>query len=118
MSKSLVDKKTPCQSCPFRRDIDFILSTDKVTSILQALRGDLDFPCHHTTIATGQSSSHKKGCLGAAIFLEHVREGGLRANLSFRLREICNHEFSRDTLDMSAPVFLSEAAFIAARTEQ
>ena len=59
----------------------------------------------------------KKACIGAAIFLEHVRPGGLRANLAFRLREGWLKEFHRDELEMGAAVFTEIAAFVAAKTQ-
>lgn len=112
-----IEKRLPCQSCPFRRDIDFSLSADRVRSILLALQGDEDFACHNTTAATGCRPGNEKACIGAAIFLERTRAGGVRANLSFRLRESEYEEFSRESLDMDAPVFETEIAFIAARAE-
>lgn len=111
------DKRSPCKTCPFRSDISFSLSVDKVASILAALRGDEDFACHNTTVATGCRPGEEKVCIGAAIFLERTRAGGVRANLSFRLRESERHEFRRELLDMDAPVFATEAAFVAARAE-
>lgn len=114
--KTAQRKQSPCQTCPFRSDIDFELATDKAKAILSALQGDGDFPCHNTTTAVGCTPGNEKGCTGAAIFLEHVREGGLRANLAFRLRAVCRGDFDLDLLDMDVPIFTSEADFIAART--
>ena len=110
-----LQKRSPCKTCPFRDDHAFTLSVEKVAEIVRSLQGDLDFPCHYTTTATGCNSNQKQGCIGAATFLEHTRAGGLRANLSFRIREAVYREFTREQLDMSAPVFVTEAAFIAAR---
>lgn len=112
-----IEKRSPCKNCPFRSDIDFVLDTNKVMAILTGLQGDRDFACHNTTVATGCNPGEDKGCVGAAIFLEHTRIGGLRANLSFRLREAVYGEFSRESLALKAPVFTTEAAFIAARAE-
>lgn len=112
-----MSKRSPCATCPFRRDIDFYLSAMKVGSILGALRGDDDFPCHKTTVVGGRAPGEDKACIGAAIFLEHVRPGGARANLSFRLRESYLKEFHRDELEMGAPVFTDEESFIAVKTK-
>ena len=54
--------------------------------------------------------------MGAAIFLEHVREGGLRANLAFRMREGWLEAFNREELDMNSPVSRDVDSFIAAKT--
>lgn len=109
-------KHLPCQNCPFRKDIVFWLSSEKVQKILKALFSDGDFPCHDTIPATDKPHRQSKGCIGAAIFLEHVREEGLRANRSFRMREGYLKEFHRSELDMDASVFSGVDAFIAAKT--
>ena len=109
-------KQRPCKTCPFRSDIEFVLTESKAKAIVATLQGDGDFPCHNTTIATGCLPGQEKGCIGAAIFLEHVRENGLRANRMFRMREQWCQDFSREALDMAAPVFSDEDEFIAART--
>ena len=108
-------KKEPCASCPFRSNITFYLSNEKVQLILAALLGDDGFTCHNTIAVTGKSSDRAKACLGAAIFLEHVRTGGLRANLAFRLRESVLKELHRDELDMEAAVFTDVASFAKAK---
>ena len=109
-------KRTPCATCPFRSDIEFSLTAAKVKTVLAALQHDGDFPCHNTTCATGNLPHQDKACIGAAIFLEHVREGGLRANLAFRMRERWLEEFNREELEMDSPVFRDVDAFIAAKT--
>ena len=75
-----VQKRSPCSSCPFRSDITFYLSAEKVRSVLDALLRDDGFTCHNTIAVMGKPSGQSQACLGAAIFLEHVRTGGLRAN--------------------------------------
>jgi len=110
-----VHKRSPCSSCPFRSDITFYLSAEKVESILNALLGDDGFTCHNTIAVMGKPSAQAKACLGAAIFLEKVRTGGLRANLTFRLRESVLKEFCRDELDMDAAVFADVASFARAK---
>jgi hypothetical protein len=112
----MMNQRSPCSTCPFRSDIRFHLSAEKVKSILAGLQGDSDFPCHNTTTATGKSTGQARACIGAAIFLEHVRPGGLRANLAFRLRESCLQEFHRDELAIDSPVFTDVKTFVAART--
>jgi len=109
-------KRIPCATCPFRTDIELSLTAAKVQTILDALQHDGDFPCHHTTLATGNLPHQDQACMGAAIFLEHVREGGLRANLAFRMREGWLEEFNREELEMDAPVFRDVGSFVAAKT--
>ena len=109
-------RQSPCQTCPFRTDVAFVLTEGKAQRIVAALAEDGDFPCHNTTMATGCISGQEKGCIGAAIFLERCRPGGLRANRAFRMRESLFKEFSSDDLDMTAPVFDRAAEFVAART--
>ncbi len=112
-----MSKRVPCATCPFRLDIEFRLTARKVGSILEALQGDGDFPCHKTTEVGGKAPGQDRACLGAAIFLEHVRPGGVRANLAFRLRESVLKEFHRDELEIGAPVFTDKESFIAAKTK-
>ena len=52
-----MNKRAPCKSCPFRKDIAFPFTISKVQSILDELQGDGDFPCHNTTPATGNLPS-------------------------------------------------------------
>lgn len=111
-----MNKQEPCANCPFRSDTAFYLSETRVQSILEAILGDDGFTCHKTTNATGKSPGQGRACLGAAIFLEHVRVGGLRANLAFRFRESYLKEFYRDELKLDLPVFTDTASFVAART--
>ena len=110
-----MSKRVPCESCPFRSDIPFYLSAEKVQSILDALLGDDGFLCHNTIEVTGSPFGRDKACIGAAIFLEHVRVGGCRANLSFRLRESHLKEFHRDELQMDAPIFPDIETFVVAK---
>lgn len=110
-------KRTPCSTCPFRSDIEFSLTLGKVRRVLAALQNDGDFPCHGTTSVAGKPPYQDKGCIGAAIFLEHVRDGGLRANRCFRMREGLLKEFNREDLEIDAPVFRDVDSFIAAKTE-
>ena len=91
------------------------LSAEKVESILDALLGDDGFTCHNTIAVMGKPSVQAKACLGAAIFLEHVRVGGLRANLAFRFREGVLKEFHRDELNMDAAVFADVTSFTRAK---
>lgn len=110
-------KRSPCSTCPFRSDIDFSLTAGKVQTVLSALQGDGDFPCHNTTGATGKPPRQRKACIGAAIFLEHVRTGGMRANRAFRMREGWFEEFTREELDIDSPVFRDVDSFVAAKTQ-
>lgn len=110
-------KRTPCSTCPFRADIQFPLTAGKVQAILAALQNDGDFPCHNTTSATGKQPYQDKACIGAAIFLEHVREGGMRANRAFRMREGWFKEFAREELEIDSPVFREIDAFVVAKAQ-
>lgn len=110
-----MSRREPCNNCPFRSDIPCHLSAGKVQSILDALLGDDGFTCHKTTAATGKPFGQDKACIGAAIFLEHVRAGGCRANLAFRLRESWLKEFHREELKMDAPIFTDVETFVAAK---
>ena len=110
-----MSRREPCKNCPFRSDIPCHLSAGKEQSILDALLGDDEFTCHKTTAVAGKSCGQDKACIGAAIFLEHVRAGGCRANLAFRLRESWLKEFHRDELKMDAPVFTDVETFVAAK---
>ena len=110
-------KRSPCSTCPFRTNIDFPLTAGKVQTVLSALQNDGDFPCHNTTHATGKLPHQSKGCIGAAIFLEHVRDGGLRANRAFRMREGLFLEFDREELATDAPVYRDVVSFIEAKTQ-
>ena len=112
----LMTRRSPCKSCPFRADIDFHLSLEKVRSIVGALQGDDVFLCHNTTGVADQPSALAKACIGSAIFLEHIRAGGLRANIAFRLRESWLEGFDRDELNINSPVFTSVAEFVKAKT--
>ena len=111
----LMTKRSPCKNCPFRADINFHLSPEKVRLIVDALQGDDIFLCHKTTGVESRPSASAKACIGAAIFLEHIRAGGLRANMAFRLRESWLEEFNRDELDINSPVFTSVAEFVKAK---
>jgi hypothetical protein len=82
--------------------------------------GDADFPCHKTlghdddgnTIPT-QSSTR---CVGAAIFLENVRPGGMLANVQFRFAARFG-ELTPDELSSEVPVYGSIADFIDGVTQ-
>lgn len=116
-TETLQKKQQPCHNCPFRSDIDFWLTSEKVEAIIEALKGDGDFCCHKTIAASSSKLERKRACVGAAIFLEYVRKDGFRANRTFRMREMFCHDFSREKLDMNAPVFKTVEAFTAARAE-
>lgn len=116
--KEKMKKRSPCPTCPFRSNINFHLTAGKAQAVLSALQNDGDFPCHNTIPVTGKPPHQSKGCIGAAIFLEHVRAGGLRANRAFRLREGWFREFTREELDLDSPVYRDVDAFVTAKTQR
>lgn len=100
--------KQPCSNCPFRLDVGFPILISRKVEILQALWHDGDFPCHKTTGFNNDGKFVDRGsskrCIGAAIMLERFREdGGLRANLMFRLA-LWSKEFTIEELDLNFPI--------------
>jgi hypothetical protein len=111
---------SPCPTCPFRTDITFPLTEEKAKRIVEALHSDGDFPCHKTITPTDTEEyvyePGSKACIGASIFLENTRQGGLMTNLSFRLRVLLLKEFTIQQLNLDSPVFTSIESFIQAKT--
>ena len=110
--------KTPCENCPFRSDKILPLPEYRRKEISDSIMIDADFPCHKTTHWNEDETDYdvfrSKRCIGAAIYLEKVRkDGGLRANVAFRMG-IFFGEFTLKDLDMNSPVFDSEEEFIKA----
>lgn len=99
---------TPCDSCPFRNDIDPFLTYDRVREIEYALqRGE--FPCHKTVDYDSEdedgdetSTENAKHCAGALILLEKL-------NRPSQMMRICERVglYDRSKLNMDAPVFKS-----------
>jgi len=97
--------KTPCNNCPFRTDVMFYLSNERVEEICTSLTAeDQTFACHKTTKFgdDGEAMQHKgeNHCAGALIMLEHMD----KPNQMMRIAERCGF-YDRTKLDMSAPVF-------------
>lgn len=111
-----IKTKKPCESCPFRSDGAFVgLHREQASIIALTLMSDGAFHCHKTVDYSsddgGRVTKDSKLCIGAAKFLENVRRGGLRANLSFRMGMRCK-ELSPDELSDEIPVYESIEAFI------
>jgi hypothetical protein len=101
--------RKPCSNCPFRSDRPFgSLGVGHAENIANALDGDGGFHCHKTL---GYDSPVL--CVGAAIYLEQARadEGGLRANLTFRLA-VMTDELSLDGLSNEIPVYKTREEFL------
>lgn len=110
--------KKPCENCPFRVDKLFLtLSEKQAKDIASALMADGAFHCHKTIDYSDYSRNSKRAlknsklCIGAAKFLENVRPGGLRANLSFRMG-MRRGEISPDELSDEVPVYDSVEEFV------
>ncbi len=112
--------KKPCANCPFRKDRPFNLRKSRAKELAAGLMGDADFPCHKTlghdnngdTLVTRNSTR----CIGAAIFLENVRPGGMLANVHFRFAARFG-ELTPEELSSEVPVYGSIADFIGGVTQ-
>lgn len=107
------DLRRPCTKCPFRTDIRAYLCRARAREIVRALDRS-DFPCHETVDYDDESdgvvTEKSQHCAGALIMLERVNRPSQMMRIMERLRF-----YDRTKLDMSAPVFRSPAAFIAAQ---
>ena len=54
-----VQQRFPCSSCPFRSDITFYLSAEKVESILDALLEDDGSTYHNTSAVVSHLLAHR-----------------------------------------------------------
>ena len=76
---------------------------------------DSTFPCHKTTKFDAEGNFvnylEAKPCIGAALFLQNVRAGGLLANLGFRLY-VMYRKLNLSKLDTEAPVCKSIEEFL------
>ena len=98
---------SPCDTCPFRNDIDPYLTAERVMEIQESLV-NAEFPCHKTVADTGEDSDcnefHIPGpdeihCAGALILLEKQNQPSQMMRIAERLRM-----YDRTKLDMDAPV--------------
>lgn len=111
--------KTPCNNCPFRRDVKFCLHPERRQEIADALRHDMTFSCHKTVDYSDEwndSSTHiptedEQHCAGALIVLN--RSGELFNNFLYRLA-VWAKLFDPDKLNMHAPVFDTLDQFVEA----
>ena len=100
----------PCDTCPFRTDIDPFLTPERVEEIQQGLvRGE--FYCHKTTQWNEQHEDEEgerrytrtggeMHCAGALILLEKLEQPSQMMRIAERLRM-----YDRRKLKMDAPVF-------------
>jgi hypothetical protein len=114
--------KKPCDDCPFRTDLPpHGLRPERAADIAAGLMANDDFPCHKTVDYSNDSngivSSQSTRCVGAAIFLEQVRPGGMAANLMFRFA-IRKGELNPDQLSKTIPVYGSISDFIAGEGDE
>lgn len=105
--------RTPCKQCPFRTDFKPFLRPARAVEICGSLYNGASFPCHKTTATDDDGeycrSESEMHCAGALIMLEHIE----RPNQIMRTMERLGG-YDREKLDMSAPVYKSPAAMIAA----
>lgn len=107
--------KEPCSNCPFRSDRPFRgLRPQRAQEIAESLHRDSSFHCHKTNQfknGKGVVTRDSKLCVGAAIFLENTRSGGMLANLAFRLGCWAG-EIKPDQLSKEVPVYQTIPEFI------
>lgn len=114
--------RSPCGSCPFKKEPYFHLHPDRRQSIADGLKGDETFTCHGTidydecddTEDFQVDVDANRHCAGALIVM--AKEGTLFSN---RMPRIAAHLgwFDPDKLDMSAPVYDSLEEFARDRGE-
>jgi len=98
------DLTTPCESCPFRKDVHMHLRPERVVEIVTGLFSDITFACHKTSTQIGRTSRHRdaKHCVGALIFLENHGHAHQMMRISERLGL-----YDHTKLDRSTPVYES-----------
>ena len=63
-----VQQRLPCSSCPFRSDITFYLSVEKVELILDALLGDDGSTYHNTSAVVDHLLAHRPVLSSTLLF--------------------------------------------------
>lgn len=94
---------SPCDSCPFRRDVDPFITTARVREIADGLVR-AEFPCHKTVKYDGDGEWSRTGkevhCAGALILLEKIEQPSQMMRIAERLGM-----YDARKLDMAAPVY-------------
>jgi hypothetical protein len=98
----------PCIDCPFRSDIEFVLSESRTQQIARdVIRGDEAFHCHKTTEFDNDGSfiysDRAKPCIGAIKAIKKER-GDARASLWVRLG-IMTGMIDLELIDNDIPVY-------------
>lgn len=109
-----LDMVRPCDNCPFRSDIRPYLRRGRSAEIAASLLDhDQCFPCHKTVDYDHddepEHSPDQQHCAGAMIWLSHQQMPNQWMRIMRRLGM-----FDPGRLDMTAPVYSTRAAFVAA----
>jgi hypothetical protein len=106
---------TPCSSCPFRSDLEFILGPGRSTEIAESLHDDETFHCHKTVDYAarypddeeetefefeGAAPEGEKLCAGALITMEKEGFQGRPQTMGMAL-----NIYDPSRLKMDAPVY-------------
>lgn len=112
-----INRKQPCDNCPFRSDKPFYLREEKVKAILQGLQNDQHFCCHKTLdYSKGEQPEIVEGssiCIGSALFMEYAGIGAL-SNVCYRIA-IMTGDLTLEDLQQDLPVYRSVEELIEAR---
>lgn len=97
----------PCANCPFRADVQFVLSSDRAKQIAKdVIQGDEAFHCHKTVRYSANDRKdnldNAKPCIGAIKAIAKER-GDAKANLWVRMGVMFGH-INLDVIDQSTPV--------------
>jgi len=109
--------KRPCDSCPFRADIEPFLRKDRAEEIADALRAGGMFACHKTTEHDDDGdhvkTSDEEWCVGALLVMSH--DGGAEANQLVRIFQRVGALGDIDDLEGHEIVFKSFDEWIEAQ---
>jgi hypothetical protein len=84
---------TPCDNCPFRKDIAGYLRSERVREICESLFRGQSFPCHKTTEvwededgeSNFEATDDSQQCAGAEIFLAHQGQSTQMSRIAERM---------------------------------
>jgi hypothetical protein len=97
------------------KNVRYVLCTEKVNSILNAITHDGAFHCHKTLDYSqsfeGKVTKDSKLCFGAVLFLENTVRGGCRSNVAFR-SGLRAKEFTLTDLRQDANIYDSFEEFL------
>lgn len=110
---------TPCDHCPFRKDIEGYLRPDRVCEICESLFRGQSFPCHKTTESIEdddgdgdrEATEDSQECAGAAIFLAYQGKSTQMSRIAERLG------MKVAKLNMKAPVCKSVSEMLRVHGE-